>query len=358
MSSNSAISTIGITAVLLAQVTAQPIWAYSTFNQISVCTNLNNSVVLPGAVTGSTTGNSALPILNLPIVIRNDGVSACNVWPQTGAQIDGLLPNTAFSVPAGEIATFTASSLTQWFASVVSSAGLPISAGMVALIGGAQPALAANIIPVNQVLTLIGQVATAKDSIALPDVPLLNQNYLVVNNGAQTVALWPGLGVAASLIDRQNANLPFFLGPSARCNFNAVSNVAGVIQWFSSGYIGGKANVPNTVAGTLTNQHGNCVISVTGTTYTIILPTLASANGLPITFNFTAGGTAVTIQNPGGAHTRGGISAGSAVHATIADVTNVICTTMAIGDTLTFLSDGTSYYVSGFIAVTGNVTTS
>ncbi len=351
-------SQLSVSAAGSTQVTATPISPYASFIQISVCTSAANGVCLPGAVTNSTLGNYSAIQFNFPMSIRNDGVSCLNVWPASGYSIDALAVNTAFCVPSGSVAVFTAISSSQWYAQLSGSAGLAISSAMTALSGGAQPALAANVIPVNQVYSLIGTCAAAKDSIALPDVPLLNQPYLVVNNGALTCALWPGLGTAASIIDNMTANLPFFLGAKARCSFTAVSNAAGVIQWYSSGYVGGKANVPITTTATLTNQHCNAIVSLTGTTYTVTLPALAAAIGQAIQFNFTAAVTAITIANPGGAHTRGGISAGSAVHATVADVTNVICTTMAIGDTLSFISDGTSYYLSGFIATTGNLTTS
>jgi hypothetical protein len=112
-------SRIGIIALGTTQITAQPIHAGQTFSQVSTCTTSANGVVLPGTVIGGVAGGSSAIILNEDIYIRNDGVTALNVYPPTGAHINNLATNIAISILPGNAAIIRYINTTQAFASIL-----------------------------------------------------------------------------------------------------------------------------------------------------------------------------------------------------------------------------------------------
>jgi hypothetical protein len=75
----------------------------SAFNQVSICGTTNDVVTLPGANTG------------LLCVIRNDGAETLQVFPATGAAINGLGTNNSTTIAAGSVARFWATSALQWY---------------------------------------------------------------------------------------------------------------------------------------------------------------------------------------------------------------------------------------------------
>ena len=63
----------------------------------------SSGVVLPTAVAG------------MVIIIRNGGANALNVYPASGAAVNALAANAAFSLAVGGILQFVAMSTTQWY---------------------------------------------------------------------------------------------------------------------------------------------------------------------------------------------------------------------------------------------------
>ena len=83
-------------------------------NDINVITTASASpsgVTLPTATTGRR------------IIIINRGANAINVYPATGAAIDGLSANAAIDIQANATMTFNASSTTQWYSDAVVDCG-------------------------------------------------------------------------------------------------------------------------------------------------------------------------------------------------------------------------------------------
>jgi len=359
MAQNPSSVTTGIVANLLVQATATPIDYVSLFNQISVSTSANNAVVLP-----------VNPLQGIAYSFRNDGVANLQVFPALGAQINSLGVNNSFSVPAGDIANILATSQTQWWVQdLVASPGLPISAPLTALAGGGQP-LVANMIPAQQNYTQVGTVATAMDSIALPDVPEENLSYLVINNAALTMAIWPGLVGHASIIDNLAANSPVFLGANARMEFVAVSNTAGVVQWYSKGYMGNKPVIPIITTagqGTMTPAYNNCLLvcsSGPAANVAMSLPGLAFMNGFSFELMFQANATHTIVFTPAvGAIFGGwvGTSAGAAAVSNdavtgIANATLTFAATALAGDYARVWSDGVKWYAQGTSRATAGIT--
>lgn len=67
--------------------------------------------------TVATAGDSAkLPtaIAGMILRVKNDGANAMDVFPATGAQIDGAIANTAYSLPAGADIVFVCRATLQW----------------------------------------------------------------------------------------------------------------------------------------------------------------------------------------------------------------------------------------------------
>lgn len=77
----------------------------SSFNRITVVATAGDSVKLP-----------ASPKTGELITIRNDdSAEACDVFPNTGDQIEALGANTAFSLTAGSVVQLIATSTSQWY---------------------------------------------------------------------------------------------------------------------------------------------------------------------------------------------------------------------------------------------------
>ena len=74
----------------------------SMMNVVSVCASTNDSVLLPVAVPG------------MQIILINNGVSACAVYPQSGSNMNGSL-NALFSVVVATPGIFYATTATSWW---------------------------------------------------------------------------------------------------------------------------------------------------------------------------------------------------------------------------------------------------
>ena len=93
-------TTTGITASGTTQGTAT---AISTSYNIVTTTPSGTGVILPTATTG------------MKVIVVNKGANTLNVYPGTGAAIDGASTNTAVTIPTGTSVTYEASSSTQWY---------------------------------------------------------------------------------------------------------------------------------------------------------------------------------------------------------------------------------------------------
>lgn len=114
--------------------------------------------------------------------------------------------------------------------------------------------------------------------------------------------------------------------------------------------------VPVAAATTVTVAQSDAVFKVSGGTYTITLPALATAAGTRYKFYFSAAVTVVTILCADGPHIAGGVAAGSAVNAGSAGANSLICTTMVIGDQIELFCDGTIWAFSGFVHTSTELT--
>ena len=74
----------------------------NSFNRITVCATLADSVKLPLARPGAQ------------VLIANRGVASCNVFPQTGEAINALANNTALALAAGVIGLYTCALSGKW----------------------------------------------------------------------------------------------------------------------------------------------------------------------------------------------------------------------------------------------------
>lgn len=66
-------------------------------------------------VAGSTGVLLPTPTIGMRILIRNSGANTLNVYPNSGAQINALGTNTAFSLGTGTLLEFVSFSSTQWY---------------------------------------------------------------------------------------------------------------------------------------------------------------------------------------------------------------------------------------------------
>lgn len=246
---------------------------------------------------------------------------------------------------------------------------------MTALAGGGQPTNA-QCIPWNQYFTNVGTVGTtgttmqARDSIALPDSPVLFQPYTVFNSGLNTLAIFPGstsansVGPAAvnSKINNYDVKTAVYLAAGATAKFVALSNTAlagttGVIQWVQTEYTGPRPILPivNNAANTLTSSMHGCIITIPVIANNSTLAGPAVFAGME--FDFLVQGTLshTMVWTPTAAVVTGilGTSAGAAAISNVsttggANASLTFTATGIIGDSARVRCDGTSWHVIGF----------
>ncbi len=346
----------GISALANAtQVAAYQIPLVASFNQFTTVTAVLNSCLLPSN-----------PSSGQICKIRNDSATgfSLNVFPQVAGQINSLGLNTAFVVAPGMQAEFVANGSITWLTDSVAWPGVPISAAMTASATATRVSAqaAGAVIPVNQVQTLVGTCATYGNSIGLPQVPLIDVPYTIINQGAQACAIYAGLVATASLIDAipsDNTNTCFFpLAAGARCTFTAVSNVAGLVQWFSSGLIGPRLVVPVAAARTILAQESGALIAVNDNgAYAITLP--AVALGLSYLFVATAiaGAGIVSIGNVAGGLMNGTITCLSTGTVGVNRSTINFTANTVVGDTIEVFCPGAIWNYRGLSQITtGSIT--
>lgn len=346
----------GLTALVNAtQVGALQLSSYAFLSQFSTVTNAANSCLLP-----------INPSSGQVCRVRNDSATGfnLNVFPQVGGQINALGVNIAFLLPVGETAEFVSSGSFTWLTDSSFTPGVPIPAGVTATAGGTRAAALA--IPVAQLWTLVGTCATALDSVSLPRLPLMYQPYTIINEGAAVCAVYAGLFADGSVIDliaTNNVNTCYFALPVlGRCTFTAVQNIAGAIQWYSSGLSGPKLNYAVAAARTMLVQETGAIINFTkGAAYAITMP--APAAGLEYTFIQSGAGAAFTVNIDCGAglclgnwiNTVAGALTGATTAGTAARRLNFLTGASVEGDSAVVSSDGTNWYVRAWTGAAAGV---
>ncbi len=97
----------------------------SDFNVLTTVTGAANAVVLPGAAAGLTV-----------TIVNADSADAAQVFPASGDNIDALSANAAFSLAAGQSATFRAISASQWYSTRIESTAVAALSGTVGVTQG------------------------------------------------------------------------------------------------------------------------------------------------------------------------------------------------------------------------------
>jgi hypothetical protein len=129
---------------------------HSATSGVTAGTNAQGQAVLPSNinVVGTTSANPSgvtLPAAaaGMTITVVNRGTNPINVYPASGATIDGLAANAAMALGVGGSAEFVASSTTQWYSGAASAASLATG---FSISGGVTP----KTLTVNNTLGLSG----------------------------------------------------------------------------------------------------------------------------------------------------------------------------------------------------------
>jgi hypothetical protein len=112
-STSAAVSAAGTTQGTATALTA-------SYNVVTTAA-ANSGVILPAATTAGWS-----------VTVVNRGANAVNVYPASGAAIDGAAANVAISLPVGDTITLQNSSATQWFTTVpigLAGSGISITNG-------------------------------------------------------------------------------------------------------------------------------------------------------------------------------------------------------------------------------------
>ena len=162
-------TTIGIIGTLLVQTTATPISVSSFYNQISTSTNIANAILLPPN-----------PYIGQQYVFRNDGAFYCQVYPQVGGQINSLVVNAAYLLPAVGQITPIAITTSKWFVFSQNNVQLIYPLAVTGTLTAAQS---------GGIIELSHAAATV---VTLPDVAAsvgITYNFIIINAAANTVTI-------------------------------------------------------------------------------------------------------------------------------------------------------------------------
>ncbi len=171
------------------------------YNNVTVCATAGDSVVLPAAAAG------------LRAIIKNNGATACAVFPATGDTINGGAANASITLVPGDQIIFSAINTTDWetdsssdasgttytntITELTSGSGITFSNitnekttnAITAHAGGGQGSATALVSELN----VISVCATAADSVVLPTAKV-GMAITVKNNGATDAAVFPATG--------------------------------------------------------------------------------------------------------------------------------------------------------------------
>jgi hypothetical protein len=245
---------------------------YSTSATVTAGTNAQGQGALTSDINVITTAAASPSGVTLPtattgriVTIINKGANAINVYPATGAYVDGLAINTSIQIPVGSSLQFIASSTTQWYSSATGDTGSGANVRQTA------PNLISETYSTSATISAAGTVqgdATALTSdyniittvasgagVVLPTATT-GRRLIVVNKGANALKVYPASGAA---IDALGANTALSLPVDGWLELDAASTT----QWYSSynAYTATPA-VPAAAASLLTT---NFTVSQVGT---------------------------------------------------------------------------------------------
>lgn len=120
-----------------------PVITFSTSNTVTAGTNAQGQGALTSDLNVITTATANPSGVTLPtatqgrhVKIINKGANPINVYPATGAAIDGLAANASIQIPVGGELLFWASSTTQWYSGVNALQNVSIVTGTLAVANG------------------------------------------------------------------------------------------------------------------------------------------------------------------------------------------------------------------------------
>lgn len=172
-------------------------------NVISTCATGGDSAQLPA---GADVGDE--------IWVRNEGVAALAVFPQSGGKINNGTADAAVSLQPGATGVFKARTSIDW--SFVKSGGSVLS-GITAFAGGGQGSATA----LTGTTNIIATCATLNDSVKLPAGVVAGDEVWVRNNGAASANVFPQTGGA---INGGSANAAVALAASKTMAFRSLGS--------------------------------------------------------------------------------------------------------------------------------------
>lgn len=159
----------------------------SDYNIITTAANNPSGVTLPTATIGRR------------MIIVNRGANTVNVYPATGAAIDGLATNASIALPVNGWMEFNAASTTLWYST---NNLTTTSSGGVTTISFGSTGLTPNT-ATNGAVTVAGTLAVGSGG---TNATTLTQYGVLVGNGTNTVAVTAAGTLNYGLIGQGSAN--------------------------------------------------------------------------------------------------------------------------------------------------------
>ena len=226
---------------------------------------------------------------------------------------------------------------------------------VVGIIANATTNASTTIISPQAFNNIVATSTATNYALTLPSIPILNQSYSIVNNGAYFLDVFP-----SALGGTINGNANFVMSNNGcQATFECVNlTPAGVATWVVTASSGVGFITASAAFTLLACPAFQTVIYATALPYVITLPAIAASTGTQYKFIVSsAGANALTVT----ALTAvvNGYLIGNATKVGCVGQTSVIIGTganSAIGDNVSYLSDGTHWNVQGFAQTTAAFT--